>query len=169
MTDRPYATTECPYCSIPLAPLPKAKKRCPSCGQPIYVRSGPDGVRYLLQEADLATIEALWLEFAEQRDAEAALALNREAARVSAESLRSYREFGVPLVEMIGPDDSCAACAAVNGRRFALADAPAARGLSGPTAVSARRDLSGATEGGGPGRGVDSTGGLTRPLGQGPG
>ena len=125
MTDRSYASSDCPSCGVPLDPPPKAKKRCPSCGQPIYVRSGPDGVRYLLQEGDLATMEALWAEFNEQRDAEAALVHNREAARVSAESLRSYRELGVPIVEMIGSDDSCLACAAVNGRRFALANAPA--------------------------------------------
>ncbi|MHB8399940.1 MAG: structural protein [Candidatus Limnocylindrales bacterium] len=125
MIDRPYATSGCPYCGAPLEPLPKAKKRCPSCGGPIYVRSGPDGVRYLLQETDLTTMEALWAEFDDQRDSETALAHNREAARISAKSLRSYGDLGVATIEMLGSKDSCPACAALDGRRFTLADAPA--------------------------------------------
>ena len=65
---RPYASDTCPYCAARLDPLPKAKKRCPACGQPIYVRSGPDGFTYLLQTADLPVLEAAW---AEQRQSEA--------------------------------------------------------------------------------------------------
>lgn len=64
---RAYANTSCPYCSAPLDPLPKARKRCPSCGQPIYVRSGPDGLRYLLQEVDLPVLEQAWSDDAELR------------------------------------------------------------------------------------------------------
>jgi hypothetical protein len=62
-SDRPYSTTACPYCSTVLDPLPKAKKACPSCGQPIYVRSAPDGLRHLLREADLPALEAAWQEY----------------------------------------------------------------------------------------------------------
>ena len=54
------ANTACPYCSVELDPLPKAKKRCPGCGQPIYVRSGSDGLTYLLQVGDLPVLEAAW-------------------------------------------------------------------------------------------------------------
>lgn len=57
---RPYANTACPYCSVELDPLPKAKKWCPGCGQPIYVRGAPDGLTYLLRDADLAAHEARW-------------------------------------------------------------------------------------------------------------
>ena len=32
---RTHANTACPYCSVALNPPPKAKKRCPACGQPI--------------------------------------------------------------------------------------------------------------------------------------
>jgi hypothetical protein len=59
---RPYNRTDCPSCGVALNPLPKSKKRCPSCGQPIYVRSGPDEVRYLLAEGDLAALDARWAE-----------------------------------------------------------------------------------------------------------
>ena len=65
---RPYATTVCPYCSLAVDPLPKAKKRCPHCGRPIYVRSGPDGYRYLLQEVDLPVLEAAWAEYHEREE-----------------------------------------------------------------------------------------------------
>jgi hypothetical protein len=57
---RPYNRRDCPYCGVVLDPLPKTKKKCPGCGQPIYVQSAPDDVRYLLREADLAPFEATW-------------------------------------------------------------------------------------------------------------
>ena len=56
--DRPYANTACPYCKVEMSPLPKAKSKCRSCGEAVYVRSGPDGMRYLLQEVDLPVLEA---------------------------------------------------------------------------------------------------------------
>ena len=65
---RTYANTACPYCSVALSPPPKAKKRCPACGQPIYVRSGPDGLTYLLQVGDLPVLEAVWAEYLEATD-----------------------------------------------------------------------------------------------------
>ena len=62
-----YASEACPYCAGRLDPLPKAKKRCPSCGRPIYVRPGPDGLTYLLQTADLPVLEAAWAEHRQQQ------------------------------------------------------------------------------------------------------
>ena len=47
-------------CGALLDPLPKAKKKCPGCGQPVYVRSGPDGLRHLLAESQLADHEEWW-------------------------------------------------------------------------------------------------------------
>jgi hypothetical protein len=63
MTERRYASEACPYCTVRLDPLPKAKKRCLACGQSIYVRSGPDGMTYLLQEVDLPILEEAWGEY----------------------------------------------------------------------------------------------------------
>lgn len=60
--ERPYANTACPYCGVEMSPLPKAKSKCRSCGQSVFVRSGPDGMRYLLQEVDLPALEAAWAE-----------------------------------------------------------------------------------------------------------
>jgi hypothetical protein len=69
MSDEPrtYANTACPYCSLELDPLPKAKKRCPGCGQPIYARTGPDGITYLLQVGDLPVLDQAWADYHEAR------------------------------------------------------------------------------------------------------
>ena len=62
MVDRQYANTICPYCRVTLDPLPMAKSACPGCGSPIHVRFGPDGLWYLLQEADIPVLEQEWGE-----------------------------------------------------------------------------------------------------------
>ncbi len=59
-SERTYASELCPYCREPMEPPPKAKTRCKFCRQPVFVRTGPDGLRYLLQEIDLPTMEAEW-------------------------------------------------------------------------------------------------------------
>jgi hypothetical protein len=119
-----YNRTDCPYCRAPFDPLPRAKKRCSACGQTVWVRSGPDGRRYILREADLAAHEARWeAHFAREAKAEAAR-LNHDAARRTGEALRSYSEVGTTMVEVCGADDACPICAAVVGRAFVLAAAP---------------------------------------------
>jgi hypothetical protein len=122
VSERTYASETCPYCAARLDPLPKAKKRCPDCGQPIYVRSGPDGVRYLLQEADLPTMEALWDEERERRWIVEKAQRDIDMARVSSASLRSYRGAGLVFIEMLAED--CPVCAAYAGKRIAIAEAP---------------------------------------------
>lgn len=120
--------TRCPYCSASLDPLPKAKKRCPSCGQPLWVRSGPDGLTYLLQETDLPVLEGAWQEHHAKLVAEEAFASNLEAARMTLESFRSYAESGVEEVELQGGDDeeACAACRVARRHgRYRLEHAPA--------------------------------------------
>ena len=49
---RRYANTTCPYCGAPPARLPKAKTMCRTCGNPIHVILGLDGLTHLLKEAD---------------------------------------------------------------------------------------------------------------------
>jgi hypothetical protein len=79
--ERPYVRTTCPSCGANLEPLPKAKKRCPACGKPIYVKSGPDDRRYLLREDELAGLEARWADAATAR-VEEARALQRAALEI---------------------------------------------------------------------------------------
>lgn len=66
--DRPYSRHDCPYCGVALDPLPSARARCPSCRAVIYVRPAPDGIRYLLREADLEAHEARWGEHSEPQE-----------------------------------------------------------------------------------------------------
>lgn len=63
-----YANTSCPYCSVTMNPLPKAKRRCPDCGMSVYVRTGPDGLRYLLQAVDLPAMDRAWEDHRAGRD-----------------------------------------------------------------------------------------------------
>ncbi len=76
--DRPYASTTCPSCSVSLSPLPKAKAKCRSCGNPIWVRGGPDGMRHLLREDQLEVHEASWEAWREQQAREVELAAERQ-------------------------------------------------------------------------------------------
>jgi hypothetical protein len=65
---RPYANTDCPYCGVALDPLPWRKTKCPACARPIYVRAGPDGYTYLLQDGDRHVLEEAWAEYRERED-----------------------------------------------------------------------------------------------------
>lgn len=119
--ERPYNRTDCPYCGEELHPLPKRKRACPSCGQPVSVQSGPDGIRYLLREADLAAHQSRWDAFFGGQSAAAGVTVSIQATR----TLASYAAHGVRFVDMTpGLPDACPACLEVAGRRFALPDAP---------------------------------------------
>ena len=124
--DPPYDRTDCPYCGAVQDPLPKAKRKCPSCGQPVYVRTGPDGQRHLLREADLDAHQATWDAHHAAKAALRAIELNREAARLSREALASYVKFGANGVQVFGGDDdeACPACRAVSGKVYPLDQAP---------------------------------------------
>jgi hypothetical protein len=51
----------CPYCSDALDKMPKRKKKCPNCGQFIYVRTCPDErVKILIREDQIELIEEQW-------------------------------------------------------------------------------------------------------------
>jgi hypothetical protein len=65
---REYANTACPYCGAELARLPKGKSKCKSCGNAIHVRLGPDGLTYLLHEADMPAMEQAWVDHYQHRD-----------------------------------------------------------------------------------------------------
>ena len=125
---RDYANTSCPYCSAPLDPLPKAKKRCPSCGESIWVRSGPDGLTYLLQEVDLPILEQAWQEVWDKKhDAEDRefIAQSDALGRESYErTITDARESGFTHVEYIVSDDACAECRPLLGRPFDIRVAP---------------------------------------------
>ena len=54
----------CPYCHKTLAKMPKAKKKCPECGQIMYIKSLPtDRKKRLIREEQLADIEEQWAHY----------------------------------------------------------------------------------------------------------
>jgi len=51
----------CPYCGAELAKMPARKKRCPSCSQPIYVKSTPeDRTKRLMTASQAKAAEDAW-------------------------------------------------------------------------------------------------------------
>lgn len=55
------AASTCPYCGHTLAKKPLRKKKCPSCGNYIYVRSTPTGEKKILvTEHEAARIDDQW-------------------------------------------------------------------------------------------------------------
>jgi uncharacterized Zn finger protein (UPF0148 family) len=51
----------CPYCGSSLAERPKRKKKCPHCGNYIYVRTRPaDRKKVLVTEEQAQEIEQQW-------------------------------------------------------------------------------------------------------------
>ncbi|MFC1463878.1 MAG: hypothetical protein ACFLMY_03415 [Candidatus Brachytrichaceae bacterium NZ_4S206] len=52
----------CPYCSRALDKMPSRKKKCPHCGNYIYVRTRPsDNRRVLVTEEDAVKIDEQWM------------------------------------------------------------------------------------------------------------
>lgn len=119
-----YANTTCPYCNAALEPLPEAHTSCPACGATIWVRSGPDGLTYLLQEGDLPVLEQAWQEAhdAEHREQIAsAIARGREAYE---STIAAARELGIEKVEYLVADDACAVCRRLSRRTCDVGVAP---------------------------------------------
>jgi hypothetical protein len=123
VTERPYASSECPYCRAKLDPPPLAKKRCPTCRQPIFVRSGPDGLRYLLQEGDLPVLEQAWVEHYEAQEKARSEEGESQAAQTLVETLVEYQQLGV-RVEIMTDEHSCAECRKFRGHVFDPRAAP---------------------------------------------
>jgi hypothetical protein len=126
MADEPrtFANTACPYCSVELDPLPTAKKLCTGCGQPIYVRLGPDGLIYLLQVGDLPVLDQAWIEYYGAERAHIAADLDAADAVAMLRTLSDYITSGVRAVEHHAAEDACPTCAALHRRRFHPRSAP---------------------------------------------
>lgn len=59
--EEPHALVGCPYCGTVLDPPPKRKRKCPSCGQYVFVKTRPsDRQRVLVTEDEAKKIEAEW-------------------------------------------------------------------------------------------------------------
>ena len=126
MADQPrtYANSICPYCSVVLDPLPRAKKKCPGCGQPIHVRLGPDGLTYLLRVDDLPVLAQAWAEYYAAERAQAAADLGAAAAAAMVRTLAESAAAGIFNIEHHAADDACPACRALHRRTFDPRSAP---------------------------------------------
>jgi hypothetical protein len=126
MADEPrtFANTACPYCSVELDPLPKAKRQCTGCGQPIYIRLGPDGLTYLLRVGDLPVLDQAWAEYYAAERAQGAADLGAVAAAAMVRTLAEYAAAGVRAVEHHAADDSCPTCRALHRRTYDPRSAP---------------------------------------------
>jgi NMD protein affecting ribosome stability and mRNA decay len=119
-----YANTTCPYCSTALDPLPAAPGDCPACGATIWVRGGPDGLTYLLQEVDLPVLEQAWQEADDARHREA-IAEATARGRASFEAaIAEARELGIAEVEYLVADHACAVCQRLSRRTMDVGVAP---------------------------------------------
>jgi len=119
-----YANTACPYCNAALDPLPTARMDCPACGATIWVRGGPDGLTYLLQEVDLPVLEQAW------QDADVAvhqelIANSAALGRASYEAtIAEARGLGIEQVEYLVADHACPVCQRLSRRTMDIRVAP---------------------------------------------
>lgn len=80
----PLADPHCPYCGHEFNSPPKAKKKCPACGNHVRVRWRTDGKRHLIREDQLAEVEAeLLIDDDNDDDPDAAYTIRTKIVGVS--------------------------------------------------------------------------------------
>lgn len=105
----------CPYCSVTLDPAPRRKKKCPSCGNDIYVRRDPRSQQaVLVRQEEAERLDALRREEA----------WKTERTRLKAELRRCARD-GVTHVQIITSRDDrvCGKCKSLDGIVFTIQEA----------------------------------------------
>lgn len=66
-----YTDPICPYCHQALVKKPAQKKKCPRCGNFIYVRTRPsDRQKILVTEDQIPLVEEQWTQYYEQKEKE---------------------------------------------------------------------------------------------------
>jgi len=120
-----YANTRCPYCDHPLAPLPASSGACPACGETIYVRAGPDGFVYLLQDIDRRVLDEAWAEHFARLQAEAQAGRRAEAEEAARRTLSNFRSARILTMQIALAPEACPACQAQAGLSYPVRHAPA--------------------------------------------
>ena len=127
----------CPHCCTSLQKMPGRKTMCPSCQQPILVRTRPqDRQRVLVTPDQALKIADQWNDSA-QGGSDAAprsgrirtpgglAALQQERAEWFRKTIREYRSAGVKYVEWLGGDESsCPRCRQCFGKKFPIDRCP---------------------------------------------
>ena len=102
----------CPHCNTPLDLIPERKKKCPSCGQYIFVRTRPpDRQRILVTEQGAKRIDDEWAKIREEKSK----AIRAEIKAANRASLRRYKKEGMTHVELYPAPDACEECVALAG------------------------------------------------------
>ena len=94
------------------------------CGRLVHVETGPEGLTYLLGDADRSVFDAAWTDYEDARYATDAEVRRAAAERYLESVLASYRAVGIERVEVSSPDRPCGSCSALLGRAYTTADAP---------------------------------------------
>lgn len=99
--------TNCPHCNALLEPIPQRKKRCPSCGQQIFVRTRPsDRQRILVTELGAKQVDDEWAKIREEK----AKAIRADIVDANLAALRRYKGEGITRVEIYPAPDACSVC-----------------------------------------------------------
>lgn len=118
---------QCPYCAGVLTKMPLRKTRCPSCGQPIHVKSSPgDRIKRLVTAAEAEAIEQRWKSgYVAQRDERYKQAFGVSAPRDGAQQRalgrqvaeRDLRKLNAisTKAEIFAGKDGCRSCKALEG------------------------------------------------------
>lgn len=95
-----YGAPNCPYCNFELEKFPKEKKKCPRCGNFIFVRTSPiSKKKILIREDQISEIENQQEEVWQQNN------LNRLIGRFKADSER-FEEAKTKLQKQFGTEPS---------------------------------------------------------------
>lgn len=117
----------CPYCGFEFTPPPMRKKRCPSCGNPVYVRTRPTDRKRLL----------VTFEQAEAIDGKPDFHTAQEARK--AELMRYQSSTVVTHVRVITCKAySCPSCQRLEGLKFTIEEALAKMPIPNPQCTWAR-------------------------------
>ncbi len=96
----------------------------PAARPALWVRSGPHGLTYLLQEADSQILAAAWQEHDDATAREYIENANRLGRESYERTVGECRESGMTEVEYLVADDACSVCQLLAGRTFGLGVAP---------------------------------------------
>jgi uncharacterized Zn finger protein (UPF0148 family) len=92
-SDESVSTPLCPYCNSPLKKVPQRKTLCPSCRQPIYVRSRPtDRTKRLVTQEQADEIEEEWT-------------INAELSSLSESDRERFEKIRKTIREKYGRED----------------------------------------------------------------
>ena len=104
---------ECPYCGVVQDPPPQRKRKCRDCGQPIYIQGQGDRKTLITAKEHTRILGEAMKQH--QRDVRSGLRLE----------LRDMQKLDIKQVEVLtsGDERVCAGCRALEGKKFAVAEA----------------------------------------------